>query len=73
MLLRAVAVLLVPWLLVACAPAAGGRPDPVVVRTTTPAAEPVPAAACAPLRVPVGLLAPRPGDGLRLLVLDVAS
>lgn len=77
MLLRAVAVLLVSGVLVsgllrACAPAPDGLPDPVVVRTTTPP-EPQQAAPCASLRVPVGLLAPEPGEGLRLLVVEVAA
>jgi hypothetical protein len=72
-LLRAVVVLLVSGGLGACAPAPGGLSEPVVVRTTTPAAGPQPAAPCAPLRVPVGVLAPQPGEGLRLLVLEVAA
>lgn len=78
MLLRAVAVLLVSGVLVsallsACAPAPDGLPDPVVVRTTTTPPEPQPAAPCASLRVPVGMLAPQPGEGLRLLVVEVAA
>lgn len=73
MLLRAVVVLLLTGVLGACAPAPDDLPDPLVVRTTTPPAGPEPAAPCASLRVPVGVLAPQPGEGLRLLVLEVAA
>lgn len=73
MLLRAVLVLLVSGVLVGCAPAPDGLPDPVVRTTTTAAAQPGPAAPCASLRVPVGVLAPQPGEGLGLLVLEVAG
>ncbi|MBC3763324.1 hypothetical protein ACUN7V_12110 [Quadrisphaera oryzae] len=69
LLLRAVVVLLVCGVLVpgslrACAPAPDGLPAPMAVRTTMTA--PV-------LRVPVGLLAPSPGEALRLLVVEVAA
>ncbi|TXR55713.1 hypothetical protein [Quadrisphaera setariae] len=78
MLLRAVVVLLVSGVLAsgllrACAPAPDALPDPVVVRTTTMPGGPQPAAPCASLRVPVGVLAPQPGEGLRLLVVEVAA
>lgn len=73
MLLRAVVVLLVSGTLGACAPAPDSLPAPVVVRTTTTPTEPQPAAPCASARVPVGLLAPQRGEGLRLLVLEVSA